>query len=95
MRRRFFGLSSNIAFRVIKINQYDQCDRFTVTIGVDAIAQSRREGACDQAIIAIKQGNVIDLPENIPDFILAHLNKLNCDRSETEPDNPTVQLVQI
>ena len=35
-----------------------------------------REAACCQTMIATKQGNVIDLPDNIPDFILAYLNKL-------------------
>ncbi|WP_292778241.1 hypothetical protein [Nostoc sp. NMS9] len=26
---------------------------------------------------------------NIPNLMLAYLNELNCDRPETEPDNPT------
>ncbi|WP_219930037.1 hypothetical protein [Nostoc commune] len=55
---------------------------------VDAIAQCCREQACYQTIITIKQENVINLPDNIPDLILAHLNQLNCDRLETEPNSP-------
>ncbi|WP_375510664.1 hypothetical protein [uncultured Nostoc sp.] len=47
-----------------------------------------REAACCQTMIATKQGNVIDLPDNIPDLRLVYLNELNCDRLETEPNNP-------
>ncbi|MEH2246548.1 hypothetical protein [Nostoc sp.] len=46
-------------------------------------------------MIATKEGNAVDLPDNIPDLMLAYLNEPNCDRWETEPDNLTVQLVQI
>ncbi|MCC5665001.1 hypothetical protein LC653_14000 [Nostoc sp. CHAB 5784] len=38
-------------------------------------------------IQAIREGNTIDLPDNVPDFILAYLNELNCDRLENEPNN--------
>ncbi|MCC5601017.1 hypothetical protein [Nostoc favosum] len=46
---------------------------------------SRREVGYRQAI---REGNTIDLPDNIPDFILVYLNELNCDRLENEPSNP-------
>ncbi|MEH1870629.1 MAG: hypothetical protein V7K73_04160 [Nostoc sp.] len=36
----------------------------------------------------LKLGDVIDLADNIPDFILAYLKQLNCDRLETEPNKP-------
>jgi hypothetical protein len=54
----------------------------------DAIAQHRREAVCYQTVIATKQGNVTDVPDNIPDLILVYFNELNCDRLETELDNP-------
>ncbi|WP_334772378.1 hypothetical protein [Nostoc sp.] len=38
-------------------------------------------------MIATKEGN----SDNIPELMLAYLNKLNCDRLETESDNLTVQ----
>ncbi|MEH1969154.1 MAG: hypothetical protein V7K91_22040 [Nostoc sp.] len=40
-----------------------------------------------QRMIATKEGN----SDNIPELMLAYLNKLNCDRLETESDNLTVQ----
>ncbi|MCC5649443.1 hypothetical protein LC609_06225 [Nostoc sp. XA013] len=54
----------------------------------DAIAQHRREAGCCQTVIATKRGNVTYLPDNIPDLILVYFNELNCDRFETELDNP-------
>ncbi|MEH2327131.1 MAG: hypothetical protein V7K32_26940 [Nostoc sp.] len=39
-------------------------------------------------LFPLQLGNVIDLAENIPDFIMAYLKQLNCDRLETEPNNP-------
>ncbi|MEH2420534.1 MAG: hypothetical protein V7K48_06180 [Nostoc sp.] len=44
-------------------------------------------------MITTKEGNAIDLPDNILDLMLAYLNELNCDRLETKPDKLTVQLV--
>lgn len=40
-------------------------DRFSVLwqIGLDAIAQHRREEACCQTVIATKRANVTDVPE--------------------------------
>ncbi|MEH2044868.1 hypothetical protein [Nostoc sp.] len=40
-------------------------------------------------MIATKEGNTLDFPDNIPDLMLVYLHKLNCDRPDTEPDNPT------
>jgi hypothetical protein len=51
-------------------------DRFSVLwqIGVDAIAQHRREEACCQTVIATKRANVTDIPDNIPDLSLVYFN---------------------
>ncbi|MEH1836961.1 MAG: hypothetical protein V7L29_34215 [Nostoc sp.] len=54
-----------------------------------------RVAVCHQTIIATKEGNAVDLPDNIPNLMLAYLNELNGDRLETELDNLTVQFVQI
>ncbi|MDZ8225169.1 hypothetical protein [Nostoc sp. ChiVER01] len=40
--------------------------------------------------LVVKLRRSLNLPENIPDFILAYFKELNCDRVKTEPDNPTV-----
>ncbi len=42
-------------------------------------------------MIATKQGNGVDLPDNIPYLRLVYLNELNCDRPETKPDNCTLK----
>ncbi|QFS44967.1 hypothetical protein [Nostoc sphaeroides] len=34
---------------------------------------------------------MIDLPDNIPDLRLVYLNELNCDRLQTQPNNPISQ----
>ncbi|MBD2727242.1 hypothetical protein H6G96_13115 [Nostoc sp. FACHB-892] len=68
-------------------------DRFSVLwqIGLDAIAQHRREEACCQTVIATKRANVTDVPDvpdNIPDLSLVYFNEINCDCLATELDNP-------
>ncbi|MFQ4141498.1 PBS lyase [Chlorogloeopsis sp. ULAP02] len=72
------------------VEYFDACRRLSVMVGQRNITVLLAKLYAEQ-MIATKEGNAVDLPDNIPDLMLAYLNELNRDRLETEPDNRTVQ----
>jgi len=69
---------------------FDACRRLSLMVGQRNITVLLAKLYAEQ-MIAIKEGTAIDLPNNIPDLMLAYLNELNRGAAENEPDNRTVQ----
>ncbi|AFY32265.1 HEAT repeat domain-containing protein [Calothrix sp. PCC 7507] len=72
------------------VEYFDACRRLSLMVGQRNITVLLAKLYAEQ-MIATKEGTAIDLPENIPDLMLAYLNELNRDRLATEPNNRTVQ----
>ncbi|MBD2170193.1 HEAT repeat domain-containing protein, partial [Anabaena cylindrica] len=72
------------------VEYFDACHRLSLMVGQRNITVLLAKLYAEQ-MIATKEGTASDLPENIPDLMLAYLNELNRDRLETEPNNRTVQ----
>ncbi|GAX41682.1 hypothetical protein NIES4075_26790 [Tolypothrix sp. NIES-4075] len=69
---------------------FDACRRLSLMVGRRNITVLLAKLYAEQ-MIATKEGTAIDLPNNIPDLMLAYLNELNRGAAENEPDNRTVQ----
>ncbi|MGI8503683.1 MAG: HEAT repeat domain-containing protein [Hassallia sp.] len=69
---------------------FDACRRLSLMVGQRNITVLLAKLYAEQ-MIATKEGTAIDLPNNIPDLMLAYLNELNRGAAENEPDNRTVQ----
>lgn len=69
---------------------FDACRRLSLMVGQRNITALLAKLYAEQ-MIASKEGIAVDLPNNIPDLMLAYLNELNRNKAENEPDNRTVQ----
>lgn len=69
---------------------FNACSRLTTMVGVRNITVLLAKLYAEQ-MIAAKEGTAANLPDNIPDLMLAYLNELNRDAADNEPDNRTVQ----
>ncbi|MBD2441598.1 HEAT repeat domain-containing protein [Nostoc sp. FACHB-110] len=72
------------------VEYFDACRRLSLMVGQRNITVLLAKLYAEQ-MIATKEGTAIDLPENIPDLMLAYINELNRDRLATEPNNRIVQ----
>ncbi|RAM50021.1 MAG: PBS lyase [Hapalosiphonaceae cyanobacterium JJU2] len=69
---------------------FNACSRLSTMVGVRNITVLLAKLYAEQ-MIAAKEGTAADLPDNIPDLMLAYLNELNRDAADNEPDNRTIQ----
>lgn len=69
---------------------FNACSRLTTMVGVRNITVLLAKLYAEQ-MIAAKEGTAANLPDNIPDLMLAYLNELNRDAADNEPDNRTIQ----